>query len=200
MISYKFLKRILDLLIGTIALIITCIPMLVIACMVFITMGKPVFFTQYRTGKNGVPFKLYKFRTMDVKQKSDKRSSGERLTAMGKILRNTSLDEFPQFINVLRGDMSIIGPRPLLSDYDELYTKQERRRLEVRPGITGLAQVSGRSKLSWKEKFALDVSYVDNYTFKLDFKILIKTFLIITDRSKTTPKNGSIQERYNGFN
>lgn len=138
--------------------------------------GNP-FFTQIRPGKNARPFRLIKFKTMNDKKDASGKllPDAERLTAIGKFIRKTSLDELPQLINVLKGDMSLIGPRPLLMEYLPLYNKEQARRHEVKPGITGWAQVNGRNALSWEQKFEYDVYYVDNCSFVLDFKVLIKT-------------------------
>ncbi len=172
-----FFKRALDILISSLVIILFCWLYLILAVIVRIFMGSPVIFTQDRPGRNGKVFKMYKFRSM-----SDKRDeNGEllpdrvRLNRFGRILRSTSLDELPEFFNILKGDMSFVGPRPLLVKYLEHYNRFENRRHEVRPGLTGLAQVSGRAALSWKEKFEKDVEYVDNITFLMDAKIVFRT-------------------------
>ncbi len=154
------------------------IPIIVIASIAcFISHGCPVLFTQLRPGKNGKPFKLYKFRSMKATKLNVKMEMPDefRLTNFGKVLRSTSLDELPELWNVLKGDMSLVGPRPLLMEYLPLYSSTQARRHEVRPGITGWAQVNGRNALSWDEKFALDIWYVDNRSFWLDIKILLIT-------------------------
>ena len=137
----------------------------------------PIFFRQVRPGKNGKPFEMIKFRTMicDIDKKGNSLPDSERITPFGKFLRSSSLDELPGFWNVIKGDLSLVGPRPLLMDYLPLYSKQQNRRHEVRPGITGWAQVNGRNALSWDDKFKLDVWYVDNQSFWLDLKILFLT-------------------------
>ena len=174
---YEVLKIILDKVVGILLLIIVCpIFLIVLLLLSFANSGKP-FFTQLRPGKNGDIFRIIKFKTMNDK----KDENGElypddiRLTTIGKIVRKTSLDELPQLLNVIKGDMSFVGPRPLLPEYLPLYSKEQARRHEVKPGITGWAQVNGRNAISWQEKFKLDVWYVDHQSFILDLKILFKT-------------------------
>ena len=155
-------------------------------------MGRPVFFIQERTGKFGKPFKIFKLRTMS--EKKDKSGNllpdEERLTYLGKFLRTSSLDELPELVNVLKGEMSIVGPRPLLLEYLPYYSEFQRRRMEVKPGITGLAQVSGRNSISWEDKFKLDIYYIDNFSIILDLKILILTiFRVISQNGITTKEN-----------
>ena len=155
--------------------------MLIVAAAVRISLGRPVLFRQLRPGLDGRPFLMYKFRTMiepagGVSTHLDRsHSDGERLTRLGKFLRATSLDELPELWNVLRGEMSLVGPRPLLLDYLDRYTPEQARRHEVKPGLTGWAQVNGRNAISWEERFALDVWYVDNYDLRLDIRILLLT-------------------------
>lgn len=165
------LKRLFDLSLAAIALGSAAPILAILASAVRLTMGPPIFFRQQRPGRGGKPFTLYKFRTMRLGGSSD----AERLTRLGRLLRRTSLDELPQLFNVLKGDMSLVGPRPLLMEYLPLYTAEQARRHEVRPGLTGWAQVKGRNALSWEEKFALDVWYVDNRSFWLDLRILALT-------------------------
>lgn len=172
-----FFKRFIDIVISLLVIILFCWLYLILAIIVRLNLGSPIIFTQDRPGKNGKIFKMYKFRSM-----SDKRDeNGEllpdykRLNKFGRILRSTSLDELPEFFNILKGDMSFVGPRPLLVKYLEHYNSFEMRRHEVRPGLTGLAQVSGRAALSWGEKFKKDVEYVDNVTFLMDLKIVFMT-------------------------
>lgn len=185
MTSYRAVgKRLFDLLLATLALIILLPLLVLLALLVRLRLGTPVFFKQQRPGLNGKPFILYKFRTMVDKR--DKHGhllpDGERLTAFGRFLRSTSLDELPELLNVLRGEMSLVGPRPLLMQYLQRYTPQQARRHTVRPGITGWAQVNGRNALSWEEKFALDIWYVDHMSFKLDIKILLLTLWSVLRR------------------
>ena len=173
----KYIKRILDFILSLIALIILSPILLVIAILVRIKLGSPVIFKQERPGLNEKIFTLYKFRTMT--DKKDKEGNllpdSERLTRFGKMLRSTSLDELPELINILKGDMSIVGPRPLLVEYLELYNEEQKHRHDVRPGLTGLAQVSGRNAISWEEKFNKDIEYINNITFIGDCKIILKT-------------------------
>jgi sugar transferase EpsL len=172
-------KRLVDLFFAVIMLIFLCIPMLVIAIVILVSMGNPVLFKQVRPGFKGKPFRIMKFRTMN----SNRDQGGiilpdqERLTKTGKFLRKFSLDELPQLFNVLKGDLSFVGPRPLLMEYLPRYTREQARRHDVKPGITGWAQVNGRNAITWEEKFNLDIWYVDNGNFMLDIKILWMTFL-----------------------
>ena len=171
------LKRIIDLLVSLILLILLSPVMLVIAVLVRIKLGRPVLFSQERPGLHGRLFRLYKFRTMRDARGADDQllPDEERLTKFGRFLRASSLDELPELFNVLKGEMSLVGPRPLLVAYLERYTPEQARRHEVLPGITGWAQVNGRNALSWESKFKLDVWYVDNRSFWLDLKILFLT-------------------------
>ena len=171
------MKRLLDIIIASIALILLSPIFLIVAYKVRKNLGSPIFFYQERPGENGQIFKMIKFRSM--KDAFDKEGNplpdDQRITAFGHKLRATTLDEMPQLINVLKGDMSIVGPRPQMKDFLEHYTPEQMRRHEVKPGMTGLAQVSGRNNLSWEEKFDLDVEYVDTHSLLLDFKIMLKT-------------------------
>ncbi|MBJ9482827.1 sugar transferase [Acinetobacter baumannii] len=175
------MKRLIDIVISLIALIILSPIFILIAYKVSKNLGSPVFFLQERPGKNGKIFKMIKFRSMKdgVDKDGNILPDEERITPFGQKLRSTTLDEMPQLINVLKGDMSIVGPRPQLTDFMQHYTPRQMRRHEVRPGMTGLAQVSGRNNLSWEEKFELDVEYVEQHNIWLDFKIMLKTVLVI---------------------
>jgi sugar transferase EpsL len=170
-------KRLFDLLLTLPALIILSPLYVLVAFMVRLRMGQPVLFRQKRPGLNGKPFDLLKFRTMteDRDEKGDLLPDRSRLTRLSRLVRSTSLDELPELFNVLKGDMSLVGPRPLLMRYLERYTPEQMRRHEVKPGITGWAQVNGRNALTWEEKFKLDVWYVDNQSFWLDLKIIALT-------------------------
>lgn len=175
------MKILTDIIIASIALSLLFPVFLLVALKVRKNLGSPIFFLQERPGKDGKIFKMIKFRSM--KDALDKNGNllpdEERITPFGQKLRSTTLDEMPQLINVLKGDMSIVGPRPQLADFMKHYTPRQMRRHEVRPGMTGLAQVSGRNNLSWEEKFELDVEYVENHNIWLDFKIMVKTVLVM---------------------
>ena len=195
------IKRLLDFFVSLIALLILS-PVLIIVSvwLYFVNEGAGVFFTQDRPGKNNQIFRLIKFKTMNDKRDKDGKllPDGERLTKAGRLVRSTSLDEIPQLINVLKGDMSLIGPRPLLIKYLPLYNAEQARRHEVRPGITGWAQVNGRNAISWEEKFKLDVWYVDNVSFLLDIKILLKTVYNVIKRKGISSETSATMEAFKG--
>ncbi len=178
------LKRLIDVLVSLAALALLSPLLLVLAIWIRITMGAPVLFRQARPGLRGNPFIMYKFRTMTDERdpQGNLLPDEQRLTRLGRFLRSTSLDELPELINVLKGDMSLVGPRPLLMKYLDRYTPEQFRRHEVKPGITGWAQVNGRNALTWEEKFKLDVWYVDNWNLWLDFKILLMTLVKVFRR------------------
>ena len=175
--SYQAIKRLIDFVLSAIALVLLSPVICVLALLIFLVIGRPVMFRQTRPGSHGRVFELVKFRTM--KDARDHQGAllpdEQRMTAFGSWLRRTSLDELPGLINVLRGEMSLVGPRPLLVDYLPLYTAQQARRHDVRPGITGWAQVNGRNAIDWDDKLAMDVWYVDNCSFGLDLKIIWRT-------------------------
>lgn len=173
----RFIKRPMDCFLATLSLLFLSPVILILSLLVRVFLGSPVFFEQDRPGKDGKVFKLYKFRTMtDRKDENGQLLADEkRLTTFGKILRSSSLDELPELFNIIKGEMSLIGPRPLLVRYLPLYNEEQARRHEVRPGLTGLAQSRGRNSLSWEEKFKLDVEYVDHITFLGDLKIIADT-------------------------
>ena len=175
------IKRAFDILISASLLILLAPVMAILAILVAVQMGRPILFRQERPGMHGNPFTMIKFRTMrnSVEGNSMALSDAERLTSFGRLLRATSLDELPELFNVLKGDMSLVGPRPLLMEYLPLYSPEQARRHEVRPGITGWAQVNGRNALSWEQKFKYDVDYVDDRSLALDLKILIRTLIVI---------------------
>lgn len=193
-----FLKRVFDFVVAVFLVIVLSPVMLVVALLVRIKLGSPVLFKQQRPGLHGKPFTLLKFRTMT----DERDANGEllpddvRLTSFGKTLRRYSLDELPQLFNVIKGDMSLVGPRPLLMEYLEYYTPEQARRHEVKPGITGWAQVNGRNAISWEEKFALDVWYVDNWSFVLDLKILWLTFVKVVKSEGINQPGQATVERY----
>lgn len=178
------LKRIIDIIGALVGLIVSSPIMLIVSLIIYLTMGRPVFFKQLRPGMNGKPFVIYKFRTMlDLKDKDGNLLPDEkRITAIGRFLRSTTLDELPEFWNVLKGDMSLVGPRPLLMEYLPRYTPEQARRHNVKPGMTGWAQVNGRNAITWEEKFKLDVWYVDNWNIPLDLKIIFLTILKVFKR------------------
>jgi sugar transferase EpsL len=183
-VVYSAVARGRDLILASAMLVVAAPVMAVVAVAVRLRMGGPVLFRQTRAGKGAAPFTIYKFRTMRDGRAPDGslRSDEDRLTRLGRFLRACSLDELPQLVNVLRGQMSLVGPRPLYPSYVPLYTAEQARRLQVRPGLTGLAQVGGRNSLSWEEKFALDCSYVDRRSLLLDLEILARTGLILVRR------------------
>lgn len=178
------MKRIFDLFAAIVALVVLSPVLAVVALMVRFKLGSPVLFVQTRPGLQGRPFQMYKFRTMTDAAGCDGAplADAERMTSLGRVLRATSFDELPELINVLRGEMSLVGPRPLLMEYLPLYSNDQARRHETRPGITGWAQVNGRNRLEWHEKFALDVWYVDHQSFGLDLKILWLTIRRVISR------------------
>jgi sugar transferase EpsL len=175
------IKRAFDILVSASLLILLAPVMAILAILVAVQMGRPILFRQERPGMHGSPFTMIKFRTMrnSVDANSMALSDAERLTRFGRFLRATSLDELPELFNVLKGNMSLVGPRPLLMEYLPLYSPEQARRHEVRPGITGWAQVNGRNALSWEQKFKYDIDYVDNRSLALDVKILIRTLIVI---------------------
>jgi len=174
--------------------------MLVTAALVRTKLGSPVLFTQDRPGKDGKVFKLYKFRTMTDERDADGNLLPDdvRLTAFGKKLRSTSLDELPELLNILKGDVAVVGARPLLVRYLDRYTPEQARRHEVRPGLTGLAQVHGRNAASWEEKFAWDVKYVDNITFLGDWKIIFDTVRVVLKREGISSESSATMEEFMG--
>ncbi len=181
----KFLKRLLDTVLSLFFILCFCWLYVIIAILVKVKLGSPVLFKQDRPGLNEKIFKMYKFRTMTDKKDSlgNLLPDSERLTSFGKFLRSTSLDEIPELWNVLKGEMSLVGPRPLLVEYLRKYSKNEKRRHEVKPGISGWAQVNGRNNTTWEERFENDIYYVENLSFLLDIKIIIKTILKVIKRS-----------------
>ena len=194
------MKRLFDLILSALGLLMLMPILIVITILVFIYHGRPIFFGQIRPGLNSKPFKMLKFRTMRDAYDTDGNPlpDEQRLTKFGNFLRATSLDELPELWNVLKGDMSLVGPRPLLMEYLDLYTPEQARRHEVRPGVTGWAQVNGRNAISWEEKFKLDVWYVDNQTFWLDIKILFLTIKKVFVREGISADGHVTIERFKG--
>jgi len=196
----KFGKRLFDLALTIPALLLLAPIMAIVAMLVRFKLGAPVLFRQQRPGLHGKPFTLYKFRTMTDARDAEGNllPNVERLTSFGRFLRSTSLDELPEVFNILKGEMSWVGPRPLLMDYLPLYTAEQMRRHEILPGITGWAQVNGRNAISWEEKFTLDIWYIDHVTIWLDLKILAMTLERVIKRDKITPENQPIMPRFTG--
>lgn len=197
-----FIKRAFDIIASLGGLIVFSPIIIVVAILVRVNLGSPILFTQDRVGKNNKIFKMMKFRTMkDGVDKDGKLlPDSERLTNFGKILRSTSLDELPELVNILKGDMSLIGPRPLLVEYLLLYSEEQKRRHNVLPGLTGWAQINGRNAISWGEKFKLDAYYVNNWSLGLDLKIFFLTFYKLFNREGINQEGESTVEDFNGFN
>lgn len=194
------MKRFFDLLMAGVVLLVLAFPMAMVALLVRLRLGRPVLFRQVRPGLHGKPFEMIKFRTMRDAVGTDGQllPDSERLTPLGSFLRSTSLDELPELWNVLKGEMSMVGPRPLLLEYLPLYTPGQARRHEVRPGITGWAQINGRNALSWEEKFKLDVWYVDNRSFWLDLRILFLTIRKVVARDGISAAGEATIQRFTG--
>ena len=196
----KYIKRVLDLILSLMALIILMPLMIIIAILVRIKLGSPVIFKQERPGKNEKIFTLYKFRTMTNKKDENGNllPHEKRLTKFGRILRSTSLDELPELFNILKGDMSIVGPRPLLKEYLPLYNEEQKHRHDVRPGLTGLAQISGRNSISWEEKFDDDIKYVNEVTFINDLRIILKTVVKVFKREGISQEGNATMGKFKG--
>lgn len=196
----KFIKRAIDILGSALGGLLISPILIIIAILIRIKLGSPIFFTQDRVGKDGKVFKIVKFRTMlEAYDKfGEPLSDKERVTSFGNFLRSTSLDELPELINVLKGDMSLVGPRPLLVEYIDLYSKEQFRRHEVRPGMTGLAQVNGRNNLNWDDKFKMDVEYVDNVNLLLDIKILFLTIFKGLKRDGISKDGHATMDKFKG--
>lgn len=198
----KYIKRLLDIILSLMAIIITLPIFLITGILVLIFLGKPVIFRQKRPGKKEKIFTMYKFRTMSNKKDKDGNllPNELRITKFGNFLRKTSLDEIPEFINILKGDMSFVGPRPLRVDYLPLYNKEQKHRHDIRPGLTGLAQVSGRNNITWSEKFKYDLDYISNITFLNDLKIILLTIEKVVLRKDIYSNNKEFSEKFTGDN
>lgn len=198
---YKYIKRSLDLITALFLVIILSPIMLIAAILIAVNRDGPILFKQERPGKDGKIFTVNKFRTMSTvlrDKNGNELSDFDRMTKIGNILRKTSVDELPQLFNIIKGEMSFIGPRPLLKEYLELYSPEQMRRHEVLPGISGWAQVNGRNTLTWEEKFAYDVYYVDHYSFKMDLKIFIKTIENVVSQDGINSNSENTMEKFQG--
>ncbi|MGX0673982.1 sugar transferase [Staphylococcus hominis] len=194
------IKRMFDIVVSATGLIISAPITLTTAVLISKKLGRPVLFKQTRPGKNGEPFEIYKFRTM-TDERDDKGqllSNSERMTDFGRIVRKTSIDEIPQLINVLKGDISLVGPRPLLMEYLPLYNEEQKKRHDVKPGITGWAQINGRNAITWEQKFKLDLWYVQNQSIKLYIYILYKTILNVLKRKDINASETVSMKRFEG--
>lgn len=193
------MKRIFDIIAAIMGLVIFAPLFMVIALFIRLKMGSPVFFRQIRPGKDGKPFEMVKFRSMlnSFDKNGDLLPANQRMTSLGRFLRLTSLDELPELWNVLKGDMSVVGPRPLLMKYLGRYNRFQRRRHEVRPGITGWAQVNGRNAITWEKRFELDVWYVENRSFKLDIKIIFMTIKKVLSREGINAEDAVTMQEFN---
>ena len=196
--TFQLEKRLFDLVIAGPSVIFLSPLLVLIGILVRMKIGTPVLFCQERPGKNGKPFTIYKFRTMTDERDKDGNllPDGERLTPLGRFLRKTSIDELPELFNVIKGDMSLVGPRPLLMQYLDRYTPEQARRHEVKPGITGWAQVNGRNAISWEDKFKLDVWYVDNWSLWLDVRIILMTVWKILKREGINQPGQATMEEF----
>ena len=196
----KYIKRPQDFLCALVAIIVLSPIMAITAIVVRVKIGTPILFKQERPGKNSKIFKLYKFRTMtnEKDENGNLLPDDERLTTFGKCLRATSLDELPELLNILKGDMAVVGPRPLLVKYLPRYNSHQARRHEVRPGFTGLAQVNGRNSISWEEKFDLDVKYVDQISFLNDWRIIAETAFVVLKRDGINSNSSSTMDEFLG--
>lgn len=198
---YKYIKRAMDFLVAVILLTVLSPLMLLAATLIAVNRDGPILFKQKRPGKDGKIFTVYKFRTMStalIDRNGKELSDFERMTRIGKILRKTSIDELPQLFNIIKGDMSFIGPRPLLTEYLGLYSPEQMRRHEVLPGISGWAQVNGRNTLTWEQKFAYDIYYVDHYSFSMDMKIFFKTIENVLRQDGINSENGNTMKKFTG--
>lgn len=196
----KWGKRLFDIVMSVLGLVILSPVLLLTALIIVVFMGRPVIFTQERPGKDEKIFKLYKFRTMTQVENSkiDSESDALRLTKLGLFLRKTSIDELPELWNILKGDMSVVGPRPLLVEYLPLYSDEQKKRHQVKPGLTGLAQIMGRNAISWENKFKFDLQYINKISFLNDIKIIIKTFLKVIKKEGISASGTMTADRFKG--
>ena len=196
------IKRGIDFILALVGLILASPVLLIVAILVRMKLGSPIFFRQARVGLNGEIFEMIKIRTMKdaYDTNGEPLPDSERLTSFGQFLRKTSLDELPELINVLKGDMSLVGPRPLLVEYLTLYSEEQMRRHNVRPGITGYAQVNGRNNISWAKKFELDIYYVNHFSLYLDIKILCQTVVKVIKQADINQEGNVTVEKFNGMN
>lgn len=193
-------KRLFDLFIATFLVILLSPIFVLLSFLILGSLGRPIIFKQFRSGMNGRPFRIYKFRTMSNLPESNEKEipDHKRLDSFGKILRSTSLDELPTLWNVIKGEMSLVGPRPLLTEYLDLYNKTQKRRLELKPGITGWAQINGRNRISWGKRFLYDIWYIDNQSLWLDIKILIITLKKVLFLRDITEKGKATMSKFKG--
>lgn len=200
MMYQLFIKRLFDFILSLMAISILSPVFIIVALLVRIKLGSPILFKQERPGLNEKIFKMYKFRTMtsEVDEKGNLLPDEVRLTSFGQLLRSTSLDELPELFNIFKGDMSIVGPRPLLVKYLPLYNDEQKHRHDVRPGLTGLAQVNGRNAISWEDKFKYDVEYTKNVTFMNDLKIIFETILKVIKRDGISSETSVTMEEFKG--
>lgn len=191
---YKYIKRLMDLILAIIGLILAGIPMIIVAIAIKLESKGPALFKQVRTGKDGKNFKLYKFRSMTVDNDVMNFKTENKITKVGKVIRKTSLDELPQLFNIIKGEMSFIGPRPWITEYYNNFNAHQKRRVEVLPGITGLAQSTGRNNLTVFEKINYDIEYVDNFSFKTDLKVVLKTIKTVLSKEGAELSKYGIKE------
>ena len=196
----KYFKRLLDVIISLFALMLFSPILLILAILIRINLGSPIIFKQKRPGRNGKIFEIYKFRTMNSNKDADGNllPDNERLTNFGRFIRSTSLDELPELINIIKGEMSLVGPRPLLVEYLTLYSDEQKHRHDVVPGLTGWAQVNGRNTITWDEKFRYDLEYVKNMSFSFDVKIIFYTIKIVLTRSGINQSEVNTMDKFKG--
>ena len=192
------MKRLVDIVLSMVGIVFFSPIILVISFLILVFNGWPIFFIQSRLGKDLIPFNIIKFRTMEKGYSMSSENDAVRQTRLGKVLRKTSIDELPVLLNVLKGDMSLVGPRPLLLKYKDRFSKYQNRRHEILPGITGLAQIKGRNEISWVKKFEYDIQYVDSHSITMDIKILIQTVFSVFALKGTTPKSQQIMPEFMG--